>query len=413
VKKNKKVEQKMEKIEPQPILQKFYFEESNPENGTTKKNTTKYGPVTLDKNFTLLVGKSGTGKTRFLNVLWNLKISCLRNVHLLAASGRKISFYLVLKDRIDEEEVEIKYDFSVTYKEKVNKINVNENVENIKEFITLDEKTILSRVQNKVTLMSSEQKEIFISMEPYFFKMRFDFDKGNERIEQVLKSICYFFDGLRILGSYTIPSYHISFQEEENFIVKRDGVGLSNSYEYMKKHAGKLYDRVIKDACKICNITDVNFKKPNLIDLPISFMHLVENDINQAYPIVDAAGGTLRIFAIMNLIFAPGAKSLICIDEIDSNLDAIRIEKLIQYLQENRESIPQMLAVSHNPYFQDRCQLKEWVVVTKKGGEHYFKRVDEEQIDPLYQTGLYGNSRLYKDVLYDEEQVPLKECDKI
>ena len=269
-----------------------------------------------------------------------------------------------------------------------------------------DGEVILHRSKNKVVLYSDgKSKEVFAPMTPYSFNMQFDED--DRKVNHVLKRIQYFFNGIRRLSPYTSPTIHIAIREEENRIVEPDGHNLSGSFEYMRRNNSKLYETVVKDACRICEITDIIFKKAKFIDLPIDIMHLVEPNLEYHYPISDAAGGICRIFALLNIIYAPGPKSLVCIDEIDSNLDAIKIDHIIKYLQDNREIFPQILAISHNPYFQDRCDLKEWIVVEKKGAHHFFNYIDQNEIDPLFNTGLYGNSRLFKEGLYDKEQLPL------
>ena len=67
---SKRKNKKNENVEGQrsPILNKFYYEES----GSIASNI-KYGPVVLNEEFSLLVGKAGAGKTRFFQFIMEFK----------------------------------------------------------------------------------------------------------------------------------------------------------------------------------------------------------------------------------------------------------------------------------------------------------------------------------------------------
>jgi energy-coupling factor transporter ATP-binding protein EcfA2 len=380
-----------------PKLRKFSFHDKLPSGW-------EFGPMALNGNFHLLVGKSGSGKTKTLNVLSHLKNSVMTQRFLEFLEDNRYSFRLIISHVLNGKEVRIDYQFTVVYKEKFVSEDASQNIKAIEERVTLDGKEILHRQQNRVELAIEPRKEVFIPLIPYSFRTTF----GNEQIDPVLQALSDFFAGIRRLNDNSVASIDIELGTPLN-IVQPDGRGLSSSFEWMQHEHGEIYQKVLQEFTTMFgSITAIDFKLPTTFNVPFPVMHLSETGVTEQYSILEAAGGIQRVLSILNLIYAPGPISLICIDEIDSNLDALRIAKLLTHVKENRETLPQILAVSHNPYFQDRCGFAEWVVAQRHGSTVAYYSVDEEKMDPLYATGLYENSSLFKNSLYDEPQLPLK-----
>jgi predicted ATPase len=119
-----------------------------------------------------------------------------------------------------------------------------------------------------------------------------------------------------------------------------------------------------------------------------------EKYLQAPLPVAQLSEGTKFVITILTIIFQKNPPTVICIEEIDRSLHPRLFEKIIQVCFDitQKESMPQIIATTHNPYLVDQFKDHEEAVilVEKEAGETRFTTLAEriEQVKPTAEDPL-------------------------
>jgi predicted ATPase len=93
-------------------------------------------------------------------------------------------------------------------------------------------------------------------------------------------------------------------------------------------------------------------------------VQLVERGLQDPTYLADASFGTVRILAILALLYDPEPPLLTCIEEVDHGLHPYVFDRLVERLREASRRT-QLLVVTHSPAIVSRLRPEELIVVER------------------------------------------------
>ncbi|PZE23351.1 AAA family ATPase [Curtobacterium sp. MCBD17_028] len=109
-------------------------------------------------------------------------------------------------------------------------------------------------------------------------------------------------------------------------------------------------------------------------------VRIVERGLRDSTSLADASFGTIRVLALLALLYDPNPPLLTCIEEIDHGLHPYLFDRLVERLRE-ASSRTQLLVATHSPALVSRLSPRELIVVERSpDGETRLPAVDPELV---------------------------------
>jgi len=325
----------------------------------------EFSEVELGKKLNLLVGDSGTGKTRFLNTVFNLGMIA-RGMKGLQNGCWKVD--IEQNGSIYTWEFESgstdKKDNPKVYREKLTKKTDN------KEIIIIErDRTSFKFLGTKTPKLVSDKASIYILNEEEEIKPLFD-GFGNilrrNFSEDALKQNTH---------KEIVP---------HNFL-DDDDISLSNLYSapfglnlklfYLKKKHPDLFKTICSYFLEIFQfLKTVDIKDYTQINTQIKTGGLLrvfcikEKKIDEWIPLDVLSSGMQKVLLIITDVCTLPDGSIYLVDEYENSLGINAINFLPSFLTEI-ESDSQFLLTSHHPYIINNIPVENWLVLHRKGTE--------------------------------------------
>lgn len=100
------------------------------------------------------------------------------------------------------------------------------------------------------------------------------------------------------------------------------------------------------------------------VDAPVVGLRLVERGLSDETYLQDASFGTVRVLALLALLYDPDPPDLTCIEEIDHGLHPYLFDRLVERLREAAQRT-QLLVATHSPALVNRLRPEELIVVER------------------------------------------------
>ncbi len=372
-------------------LKRFYFKEKYPWEY-------EFGPVELSNGLNLLIGKSGTGKTKFLNIITNISNKLGRGlIPGVTVQGNIFELNIQFED---ENNKNIIYNIIGEFGEQTDtEIVLKQSSKNIKisEELIINDVKYIERENTKINLLI-EKKEVLITLNSSIIAHEIPFAE-----QETITKIRTFFGGLmRLNESFGFNQIRFVVAQESPMVVSSTGDFLEASLYLFKEKYPENYKKYLNTLKEFFpSIENLNFRNVNNSN-DIS-MFIKESLYPKEYYYMEASSGMHRIMGILNIIFSPILKTLICIDEIDNGIDYELLGKLFELIDEHANDF-QVIATSHHPHWQDKTRLENWIIIKNMESRRRFHKIDFSKLSPLYKSNKYANSKL----LFEKE-IPLLE----
>lgn len=119
---------------------------------------------------------------------------------------------------------------------------------------------------------------------------------------------------------------------------------------------------------------------------PTLAVKLVERGLRDATYLADASFGTIRVLALLALLYDPNPPDLTCIEEIDHGLHPYLFDRLVERLRE-ASARTQILVATHSPALVSRLRPDELVVVERaEDGSTRLPAISSRQIQQRYEA---------------------------
>jgi predicted ATPase len=136
-------------------------------------------------------------------------------------------------------------------------------------------------------------------------------------------------------------------------------------------------------------LADVRAMVPNIEDLefhgiegpvPAVGLRLIEKGLREPTYLADASYGTVRILALLALLYDPHPPQLTCIEEIDHGLHPYVLDRLVERLREASQRT-QFLIATHSPALVNRLRPEELIICERApDGSTLLPAADPEDI---------------------------------
>lgn len=142
----------------------------------------------------------------------------------------------------------------------------------------------------------------------------------------------------------------------------------------------ELWPRLVKDARAIVPGLDaIEFEAVGGPSRAVAVV-LREQGLRDATSLSDASFGTIRVLALLALLYDPAPPQLTCVEEIDHGLHPYSFDVLVERLRE-ATSRTQFLIATHSPVFVNRLKSEELIVCERRpDGSSAIPAVDSAKV---------------------------------
>lgn len=319
-------------------------------------------------NVNLIVGASGSGKTRYLNTIFNISSSIVRSEPFRPG-------YWKLTVKTEEYEYSWEYEgVRIEDKNQINKefvkrkrINSQENFEVLisrtpGDFIFCETKLPkLQRDKPGITLLKEEEKigplyETFSKVQTRRFH-----DEG-------LK------DAIALQG---VPSELLKLSKSKDGMLAlwKQQPALSAKMFLLQQNFPDLYRRVVDafkqvfTSIKECDVQIL--KNPPMdiqvgVGIPVFFIK--EEKVDQKIPLQELSSGMQKVLLIIADVITLPKGSIYIIDEYENSLGINAIDFLPEFLVDHGTNI-QFFITTHHPYLINNMPMKTWRVFHRRGSK--------------------------------------------
>ena len=317
----------------------------------------------------LLVGASGSGKTRYLNLIFNISSSIVQGQPF--GSGR---WELIVKT--DEYEYLWEYDGGENQVQR--EIVARKRIDSQEEFENLIDRTPdtfsfcgdkLPRLQRDrlgITLLKEEGKIAPLYETFSKVQIRRFHDEGLrdalslQDVSQELSNLSNSEDGILTLWKQQLTLSAKMFLLREMF---------PEQYSLAVETFQQVFSSIKK--------CDMTIQSPGQV--PIFFIK--EEKINRNIPVLELSSGMQKVLLIIADIITLPKGSIYIIDEYENSLGINAIDFLPEFLDDNGSDI-QFLITTHHPYLINNMPMKTWRVFHRNGSSVSIK--DGKEFEERY-----------------------------
>jgi AAA15 family ATPase/GTPase len=326
------------------------------------ENCLDFEQISLSQ-FNLIVGYSGSGKSRLLNTIFNC--ACLVTQKKFSLGEWDLTFEhlgqiyrWIIKTGVNEKKE------PKILEEKVITFDENENEESTIERRQTEliykgkELPKMAADESAVSLLKEEDsiKPLFLGLQSI---MRRDFS-GKDLDDAT---------SIQIIG----PRFLTNIKKDTSLkTLFAYNIGLSGKLYILSKHFKGIYDRIIEEFINIFPfVSSVDIKKPEDwgIELPgfAPVIAMKEKGVSIWIPLYEMASGMKKVLLILTDILAmPDEGVIYLIDEYENSLGTNVINSFPSILFECDAKI-QFIITSHHPYIIGNIPVKNWIILHRKG----------------------------------------------
>lgn len=145
-----------------------------------------------------------------------------------------------------------------------------------------------------------------------------------------------------------------------------DASNLASALESLADHE-QIWRDLLSDAREmIPGFVDIEFERVGGSAAGVS-IKLVERGLRDSTDLADASFGTIRLLALLALLYDPKPPAITCIEEIDHGLHPYVFDRLVERLREASQRT-QLLVATHSPALVNRLRPEE-LLVTERAGD--------------------------------------------
>ncbi len=371
------------------------YEFHEPDSFTISK--TSFGRINL------LVGDTGTGKTKFINTLFNLGVDIATNNNKIHYGSWNISFKIKKKT----------YELSIVIKKVPVPSELQFFEENLYEIqagdlkIPIIERNENTFVFNGTTMPKMDRSQSCIKLL-----------NEEEIIAPIYKSFCNIIirrfsqEGLDSICQLQQMPQNMFDKPKKDFSIERifqSNFGLNLLLYLLSKHHTDLYIQICEYYKSIfpfileTAILDFNdIHKDIAIPGKVPIFCIKEKGTKNWIELHDLSSGMQKVLILLTDLFVTPEGSIYLIDEYENSLGISAINVFPEIFYDIEKDI-QLFITSHHPYIINNIPIKDWFVfhrkanqITIKHGEELIERYSKSKQeafvklinDPFYRDGI-------------------------
>lgn len=349
------------------------------------KDGEQIGPIKLREYLNVIFGKNAAGKTRTLNVLFNLS-----NIHKAPKPTHTGTWNMVIKG--EKETYSYELDVGIRDRKKV-------VIQDSLYAGEIGRKLIFDRAKGSLFNEVTESEEAYTPIDD---ELSLNYVKDVKKYKTALEVKDYLSQFKRL--DYSMSKVVGMRFVDNALMVEPDGTGLDmaiiNIMTQYPSHFEKIKSYFVEIFPQVQDLLILNIQVGNAI---MKTIFIKENILDKPYAYFEAASGMIKILALLSILFSPAEKSLILIDELENSLDYISLVKIGDIIKEVCLD-KQIVIVTHSPVLANIFDLKDWIV-SERERRHtkFFNVIEDENLKILLSKNLENYS------LYTQNLLPLDE----
>lgn len=322
------------------------------------------------QQFNLIVGDSGTGKTRLLNTIFNLG-SYVAKSKLVVRNRNEWKLSLGIGDD--------KYYWNIITEEEENDPIVKS------EILYLNEKLILKRERNEIIIgditlpkLPRDVMSISVLKEEEILKPLYNgFSKIMRRN--------FFTDVLEIsAGIYPVNERILDKigSKKDLFELFKSDLGLNPKLYILSNYFPDIYEKIItlfKEAFPfVTDISIVDSSSFDLLNIPgrAPIFCIKESSVDKLIRLDELSSGMQKTLLILTDLLSMPDDSIYLIDEYENSMGIGPLDVLPNLLL-SEDIDTQIFVTSHHPYIITKIPVKNWYVAHRKGPDVIFTYGEE------------------------------------
>lgn len=330
------------------------------------------------RRINLLVGNSGTGKTRFLNTIFNL------GANIAQSEIQRTGYWKVtLEHQREVYQLELKVEKSAT--------GLSVTKEQLWHLVNNEPKIIVDRDANSFLFMQDELPRLSQSSTAVHLFKDEDLIKPIYRGFATILRRDFAADALEETTKYDLLIRDVrTINEISDLFI--GNLQINSKLRVMKSKFPEIYNKVIEDFKEIFPfIQSIRFKKLDDINQNITtfgnleVFAVKENFVREWIPINDLSSGMKKVLLLLTDIYTLPEGGIYLIDEYENSLGVNAINFLPELLMKINNDM-QLIITSHHPYIINNIPVKNWLVF-HRDGSHVSIRYGDMNV------AKYGHSR--------------------
>jgi len=320
------------------------------------------------QNVNLIVGDSGTGKTRLLNTMFNF------GTHVAQGTTAGISEWN-LTLQIDRD----KYKWNVVFDGEDNKSIVkNETISRNDEIILTREGTDYVFQGKSLPKLPLDQMSVSVLKEEELIKPIYDgFSKMLRRRffgDELAKNSAIYFGGEKVLR-------RIGETRDLHELYKAD-LGLSPRLFVLRSYFSDIYEKIVafyQESFPYIEAIDIkDGRELSELDVPVGtpVFCIKERHVDRWIRLPELSSGMQKALLVATDLLALPKGSVYLLDEYENSLGVGPINFLPNILA-SYDIEMQLFITSHHPYLISKFPIENWYVAHRKGMEIRFAYGDE------------------------------------
>ncbi|MBZ0131101.1 MAG: ATP-binding protein [Rhodocyclaceae bacterium] len=361
-------------------------------------STWAYSQANL-KRINLIVGSTGSGKTKFLNTIFNLGRFIRQNTE--GKFGKwNIKFALGKK--------EYEYDFEASETDSLpvirfERLALNEGGKSKpKELVLRTPDSFLLNGQELPKLSQSASAIFLLKDEPVIKPVSEGFGRIIRR--SFFSSVLDKAIALPVISSANLKNVFNEVSRSKVYAVE---LPLALQLFMIKENTPSLFKELVDQFCSVfphirsLDVTSKLDANPALSAHGYSIVvEFKERGVKQPIPLIDISSGMQKVLLIMADILLIPDETIYMIDEYENSLGINAINFLPGFISEYAKK-SQILITTHHPYLINKIPVKNWMVFSRSGAKVTIK--DGAELETKYKSSKQeAFVQLINDPLYYE-----------
>ncbi|MEB3828548.1 AAA family ATPase [Phormidium sp. CCY1219] len=326
----------------------------------------KLDRVEFSANPTLLVGRSGAGKTQVL-----------RSIHALKKIANGGSLNGVKWDACFLTSQGQRYRWQGEFETQKHLLGSQAKSDKeyklIKEKLEKSDKIIVDRSAEKILFNGIQTPKLSPSQSTlHLLKQEEEISFATEEINKIILADLKYGEQISTLSVSLLNQYENASLKD----IQESELPLSLKLSLVYRTFPEVFQKIKEKVREIFSeIEDIKIEALNLDDIPVVLAELLrestvvyfkEKGVNDWIKQVNISSGMLKALMYVSELYLSPKGSLILIDEFENSLGVNCIDSMTDILLENKEL--QFIITSHHPYIINNISPKHWKIVTRQGG---------------------------------------------
>jgi len=346
------------------------------------------GPVHLNQDLSVIIGDNAAGKTRTINLLFNIAIMHKQPKPRFLGQ-HSIIFY--------DDDKKYKYDFVIS-----NSAGKTIVVQDSIRMTSPKETVFFDRSEGVLFNEVSRENEKYSPLED---ELSINYVKDTQKHATLLKIKEHLSQFKKLDYSLGVSFQFAILKSPDVLMSEPDGTLLDAAISNISKNYPDKFATINQHFRTMFPTVESITIGPHLLNPQVVFETILikESFLKNPYPFFEASSGMIKALALLSILFSPLDASCVLIDELENSLDHKRLSALADIIK-GASTGKQILITTHSPVLANLFGLEHWIIVRRHDTRTKFYRVKiDEHLKSLIKMNVENYSLYVQDLMNVDE----------